>query len=293
MSGAAGGGTVSTGRGGRSRAGIPGVLLRIELLKALKRRAFWVTVGVFAAFNALATVDNVRSAHRYDWASYALPGAWSDILFGLAGPGTFFIAALMILLFAPEFSWRTGRQNVIDGLSKERLYAGKLMVLAGLVLLFAATAVFIGVGGTFFSPGDDVPGFIRSTDFSYLCGSALNVLLFGSAGLMLSALIRSSGPALGVLFLYVIVEQALIELMARGGETLRRLTEYLPFNLVQDLGNSLVHYPEALAALNADRAERGLPPVEFLEVEVMAIAELTYSAIFLLTAFVSMRKRDL
>ena len=274
---------------------IPSVLLRIEVLcrKAVKRRAFWVTVGLFAAINTISTVENVRNANRYAGVTYALPASWPDILTGLTGPGTFFIAVLMILLFAPEFSWRTGRQNVIDGLSKERLHAGKVIVLAGLIVLFLATAVFIGVGGTLFSPSEGGPGIIRSTDLSYLAGVTLNLLLFGSAGLMLSATIRSSGPALGVLFLYLIVEEAIIGLMSRGSEALRGVTEYFPFNSSQDLGDDLVHYPEELAAVNAVRAERGLEPLEFLDAEVLAIAALTYSAIFLLTAFLSMRKRDL
>ena len=82
-------------------------------------------------------------------------------------------------------------------------------------------------------------------------------------------------------------------LMMRGDERLRELTEFLPYNLVQDLGDDLAHYPEVLAGVNADRAERGAAPLEFLDVEVMAIAVLSYSAIFLLTAFLSMRKRDL
>ena len=293
MSGAEGGGPSARARAGRNRTGMVGVLLRIELLKTLKRRAFWVTWGAFAALNTVSTVESVRSAHRYDWASYALPEAWSDIVLPLTGPGTLFIAALMILLFAPEFSWRTGRQNVIDGLSKERLYAGKVMVLAGLVLLFLVTTLSIGVGGTFLSPDEGGPEIVRSTDLSYLAGAVLNLLVLGSAGLMLSALIRSSGPGLGVLFLYIIVEEGIIGLMQRGGEALKRLTEFLPFNLVQDLGDDLAHYPEVLARVNADRAGRGVAPLEYLDVDVMAIAVLTYSAIFLLIAFLSMRKRDL
>ncbi len=293
MSGATGGGTATRGREGGFRTGIVGVLLRIEVLKTVKRRAFWVAIGVFAAFNAMSAIENVRSAHLYDRASYALPGAWPQIVFGLTGPGTFFIAVLMILLVAPEFSWRTGRQNVIDGLSKERLYGGKVMVLAGLVMLFVVTVVSIGVGGTLFSPSEGGPEFIRSTDLSYLAGSVLNLLIFGSAGLMLSALVRSAGPGLGVLFLYLIVEEAISGLTMRGGERLRELAEFLPYNLAQDLGDDLAHYPEVLAGVNADRAERGAAPLEFLDVEVMAIAVLSYSAIFLLTAFLSMRKRDL
>ncbi|MDE0357553.1 MAG: ATP-binding cassette domain-containing protein [Gammaproteobacteria bacterium] len=37
--------------------------------------------------------------------------------------------------------WRTAHQNAIDGLSKERFFAGRVVVLAGLVLLFMATTV--------------------------------------------------------------------------------------------------------------------------------------------------------
>lgn len=56
-----------------------------------------------------------------------------------------------------EFSWRTARQKVIDGLSKERFYAGKAVVLVGLVLLFMGTTVLIGVGGAMLSPGGGGP----------------------------------------------------------------------------------------------------------------------------------------
>jgi hypothetical protein len=63
------------------------------------------------------------------------------ILGTAAGLGSLFTGVLMILLFAPEFSWRTARQNVIDGLSKERFYAGKVILLARLVLILMATTL--------------------------------------------------------------------------------------------------------------------------------------------------------
>ena len=172
----------------------------------------------------------------------------------------------MILLFAPEFSWRTARQNVIDGLSKERFYAGKVMLLAGLALLFMAMTVLIGVGGTLLSPGEGGPGFLRSTDLSYMSGVTLGMLVLGSAGLMLSAQVRSSGAALGILFLYLFVEEAMTFLMLGVGiEALRGATEFLPYNLVEDLVDDLTHYPDLLAEVNADRAEVGLAaPWRFL-----------------------------
>ena len=269
------------------------VLLRIETLKTVRRRAFWVAVGVFAAINTIIAVGNVGSARRFPSFSHALPESWPNVLSGLTSPTGFFIAVLMILLVAPEFSWRTGRQNVIDGLSKERLYAGKVMLLAGLIVLFVGTVLLIGVGGTLFSPSEGGPEIIRSTDLSYLGGLTLNLLFFGSAGLMLSTLIRSAGPAMGVLFLYFLVEGLIVGLIMRAGETASGLTEYFPANISEDLGDDLAHYPEVLASVNADRAELGRSPLEFLDVEVLVVAVLAYSTIFLLISFLSMRKRDL
>ena len=270
------------------------MLLRIEWLKAVKRRVFWVAVAAFAAFTAIPVVERVRNAHSDTNAVYALPDSWPDILGTVTALGPLFTGVLMILLFAPEFSWRTARQNVIDGLSKERFYAGKVMLLAGLVLLFMATTVLIGVGGMMLSPGDGGPGFIRPSDFSYMSGLALGMLVFGSAGLMLSAHLRSSGSALGILFLYLFVEEAVARLMLGAGiEALRGATEFLPFSLVEDLGDDLVHYPEVLAEVNAERVERGVAPLAFLDVRVLSGAALTYSAFLLGRAFLSMRRRDL
>jgi len=273
---------------------ILGVLLRIEWLKTVKRRAFWVAVAAFAAFTTLPAIERVRNAHGNPNAVHALPESWPDILGTATGVGPLFVGVLMILLFAPEFTWRTARQNVIDGLSKERFFAGKVVVLAGLVLLFMATTVLIGGVGTMLSPGDGGSGFLRSSDLSYMIGLALGLLVFGSAGMMLSAHLRSSGSALAILLLYLFVEEAIARLMlGTGRESLRSATEFLPFSLVEDLGDDLAHYPGVLAEVNADRAERGLAPLAFLEVWVLAIAALTYSASFLGRAFLSMRKRDL
>lgn len=271
-----------------------GVLLRIEWLKAVKRRALWVAVAAFAAFTAMPAIERVRNARRDPSAVYALPDSWPDILGTATGVGPLFVGVLMILLFAPEFTWRTARQNVIDGLSKERFYAGKVVVLTGLVLLFMATTVLIGVGGAMLSPGEGGPGFIRPSDLSYMSGLALGMLVFGSAGMLLSAHLRSSGSALAILLLYLFGEEAIARLMlGTGREALRTATEFLPFSLVEDLGDDLAHYPEVLANVNVDRTERGLAPLAFLNVGLLAVAALTYSASFLARAFQSMRKRDL
>lgn len=268
-------------------------LIRIEAIKAVKRPAFWITIGSFAALNAINVVDFIRTARRVEEFSFSLPESWPEISSILPTAGTLFVGVLIILLFAPEFSWRTGRQNVIDGLSKTRLYTAKVIVLAGLVTLFVAMVVCMGVVGNLFSPSEPSGEIFRAADYSLLAGCALTLLLFGSLGLMLSALIRSPGPAIGVFILCFLVEKSVIELMERAGDFTRRIAVYFPSNVAEDIGSDLAHNPEALARVNVSVTETGLEPFEFLDVEILVAIILAYSTLFLVTGLLSMRARDL
>ncbi len=272
---------------------IPSVLFRIEALKAVRRRAFWVTLGVFAAIIAGDVVSAVQVANVRANIAFALPQSWPNILKMPAYLGPFFLGMLLILLVAPEFSWRTGRQNVIDGLSKERFYAGKVLVSAGLVALFLVLPVVIGGAGTVVSPSESGSPLVRPTDFNYMIAYGLVLLMWGSAALMLAYLVRSTGPAMGVLLVYVLIESFIGEMLERASPVLDRVADHFPLAVHGALGDPLVHYPDLLASENAMRAERGREPLEFLDVENLIIAALVYAAIFLATGFLSMRKRDM
>ncbi|MDE2827146.1 MAG: ABC transporter permease [Bacteroidota bacterium] len=270
------------------------LLLRIEWLKVAKRRIFWVAIGAFSLFTAIPVVMGIRNAHIHPNAVFTLPESWPEILGTPSGLGPLFAGVLMILLFAPEFSWRTARQNIIDGLSKEQFYAGKVILLAGLVLLLMAVAVLTGISSTMFSPGEGSSGVFRSSDLSYMGGMALGILVFGSFGLMLATHLRSSGSALGILFLYFVVEELVAMLMLRSrSETFHAATEFLPVNLVDNLRDDLVYYPGELADVNSARAELELAPLEFPDVWVLVIVALAYIMVLLGLSLLNLRKRDL
>ena len=269
-----------------------GAILANELLKTRKRLAFWVTTGLFAVLNGGATVDSVRREMRDADRTFALPESWGGILAAPVDMGPYFLALLTILLVASEFQWRTARQNVIDGMSKESFYAGKVALVLGLAVVFFVLPLALGVAGTLVSPGENGPELIRDTDRSFMLGYALSLLMLGSAGLMLAMLVRSSGPAMGVLFAYLLVEQFL-GFFLRRFDSVREAASYFPLALKQTLADGRFHYPERLATFNASRAEDGLPPLEFLDHGVVVALALVYASAFLAAAFVSMRKRDL
>lgn len=263
-----------------------------EVLKARKRRAFWVVLVLFLVPLVGETVDNVLWELDDPTRSFSLPDDWIGIFAYPTNAGPYFVGVLMILLFAPEFRWRTARQNIIDGLSKDRFFAGKLMVLGVLVALFFALSVGVGGSAALLSPGDSGPTLVRGVDLSLFGAHALGLTLFGSAALMLAATLRASGPAMGILVVYTALEGFTAYLLNRF-ESLESISDFLPHRVFRTLILPGRHYPEVLAEINAERAAIGRPPVEYLDLGVLVAAALSYIAAFLAIAYLAMRKRDL
>lgn len=264
------------------------VLARIEVLKAVKRPAFWVTTGVFVAFCTLANFAPGSNAPRPTF-----PAAWQGIIEPAINLGPIFLAALMILLFAPEFRWRTARQNVIDGLSKEQFYWSKVLLLAALVALFFAVSVLIGTLGAIGSEGGSGGAFVEPTDLNYMLGLVVALLLWGTAGLMISALVRAAGAGLGLLFLYFICEQVVSGLLSSRSRVLDVIFDYLPAALFQTITDAELYYPVVLARTNMARAERGQDPLVYQDLWILLVAVAAYMVVFLVLAYASMRRRDL
>ncbi|MDE2783145.1 MAG: hypothetical protein OXK77_09325 [Gemmatimonadota bacterium] len=265
-----------------------GVLVRIEMLKAVKRPACWVTLGVFTVFNAIATLSSGGPSSQ---ASF--PDAWRGIIEPAINLGPVFLAALMILLFAPEFRWRTARQNVIDGLSKEQFYWAKVLLLVPMMAVFIAIPTVIGVLEVAPNPRGGGGGLVEPMDFNYMLGFVVALLLWGTAALMISALVRAAGAGLGLLFLYFICEQIVTQLLSIRWRALERFFDFLPAQLYQTITNTGLYYPEVLARTNAARAERGQDLLVYPDLWIPLVAATAYVVLFLGLAYVNMRRRDL
>ena len=273
----------------RTSIGVVGVLARIEALKAVKRPAFWVTTGVFFLFNAML----ILGARPRTGRAPQLPEAWRGILEPAMNLGPLFLAALIILLFAPEFRWKTARQNVIDGLGKEQFYWGKVLVLASLVALFFVTPVVIGILGVVGGADGTGSPFVEPTDLNYMLGFVAALLLWGAGAFMLAALVRAAGPALGLLFLYFLIERIVVQFVQAALQVQESILDFLPGSLYNTVIDEKLYYPLELARDNAGRAERGLDPLVLPDLWVPLVAAAAYVVLFLGLAFVSMRRRDL
>lgn len=280
---------------GRPRP-LAGVLLRNEALKLGHRPATLVTLGFFALVVTLDGGEAWYGARQSASRSFALPEAWTPVIAELAQVGLIFGSILLILLVASEFSWRTARQNVIDGLSKEAWFAGKVMLIPVVALL--VVGVQLTIGGGFALAGTDLSaagGLLPDRhQLSALGGVLLALVGYGSLALTVALAVRGTGASLGVWFLYVaVVENLLGSGLSRLGAWGTEAARWLPVEVFNQLASYLQHDPEARRRAARAAAEQGGPAPEAWPWEALLPAAVGWIALLLVVSFVVFRRRDL
>lgn len=217
------------GGGGARRAGgrveLISALARNEWLKTRKRPASVICLGLFAAVHGFAFASALRSE-----GGFALPGAWPDILVGAPPVAGLLGAILLVLLVANEFEWRTVRQTVIDGLSREEWFLGKLVLVPILLVLFLGTQVVLGLTFAVAGSGGELAGLLPGAEHCRtLVGLVLGFVGYASLGLAIAVSVRRPGASVGALFLWVLlVEELLASGLARLSGSLVPLARHFP-----------------------------------------------------------------
>jgi ABC-2 type transport system permease protein len=123
-------------------------LLQIEFLKLFTYTGFWVpalfwfilyilSLFIFTQINiGLPGSDNPLFTFPMVWNTTTWLASWFNLL----------LAIMIMVLICNEFSFRTFRQHVIDGLSRTELFLGKVSLIVvfaivGVILVFISTLV--------------------------------------------------------------------------------------------------------------------------------------------------------
>lgn len=191
--------------------------MSIEWLKLRKYRTFWVLLGLFALLfplwnslmaNNLLQMGGSKNGVNMVNAGYSFPEVWGNLGFW----GSYFIlflSILVIIITTNEYTFRTNRQNVIDGLARMQFFHGKVFLVVALSIIITAYFVLLGLCfGYHYSGGSTGlgTGLVSILYFFVLC---LNYMGFA---LLLSFLIKKSGLAIGLFLLYSLI----IENMVKG-----------------------------------------------------------------------------
>ncbi len=218
-------------------------LLKIEWLKLKNYKTFWILFilfiislfGINYIFHevfAQKELTNPTAAMFVGGPPFRFPQVWHTI--GYISGFLLFIPGLLIVIFITnEYSFKTHRQNIIDGLSRTQFIEVKLalcFILSMLSTLFVfITAFLFG----YFEGGAPI-SFEGSLNIAYFFIQALS---YTALAVVFSLLFKRSGVAIGVFFLYIIV----LENMVAG--FLNKYTNHIGYFLPLKSANSLTPFP--------------------------------------------------
>ena len=270
-----------------------GVLLRNEWFKARKRVAFWIALGFYAFFTAMNHVQPFLE--RSD--GFRLPDIWAAVFGDESAMLVIFAALTIVLLSATEFGWRTARQNVIDGLSKSQWFWGKSLLLPVVGLAYIGVHVLIPtvlalIRTDFLAAGGPL---VPLSVFQAAGGLGLAFLSVGALAFLVSLVIRRTGAALAVWFLWVgVIESGMLPgLVARFLPDYTGWLERLPWtnglSLLEFRSYDAPAYERYAAAVEA----AGRTPLPAVDPTWPLVTAAAWTVVLVGVAFISFRRRDL
>lgn len=126
--------------------------LWLEWFRLRKRLATWVIYMIFLTLTLFLFGAVFYSRHHGHLRGPYLgfPDAWETVLTGGAPIASLFGAVLVALTVSSEFEWRTSRQNVIDGLSRENWLFGKFLLIPAICVALYGTQIILGAAFAYF-----------------------------------------------------------------------------------------------------------------------------------------------
>jgi hypothetical protein len=193
--------------------------LRIEWMKVKNYRTFWIllaiTVVSLPAFNYTIydLTDNAFpkvQGQNLLGKPFSFPDVWQTVCWN-SGLLLLIPAVLIITLTTNEFTYKTHRQNIIDGWTRTQFINIKLFE----VLLFSVFVTLV-VFATCLVFGISVkhdPGVSIYKNARFVLFFFVEMLSYSLIAFLLGLFIKRAGLAMGAFFIYMILEQFAVALL--------------------------------------------------------------------------------
>jgi ABC-2 type transport system permease protein len=213
-------------------------LLQIELIKLWNNRASKILIyGYFILLTGIALIAAIKfdigpiKFHLAEQGIFNFPYIWHFNTF-VAALLKIFLAIIIVSMMSNEYTYKTIKQNLIDGLSKKEFIASKFLTV---VLFSIVSTVFVAVIslilGSIYS--DYTEWGIVFTDLRFLVAYFIKLVGFFSFCLFIGILVKRSAFALGFLILWQMFEgftRGMIRWKLFDGETTDAIMGFFPLN---------------------------------------------------------------
>lgn len=204
----------------------------------------------------------------------------------------FFLLLVIVSMVANEYSNKTLKQNLIDGLSKQEYILSKFYIIIT-ISFFSTIFIFLIslILGLIYST-DKSLGLIF-TDLQYFIGFFIKLISFFSLGLFMGIWIKRSAFAIGALIILYIVEGiiGLIISFSLSHETTTLFKSTFPFNSSERLIPNPI--PRLDFIQQATSQMGGTYSMDYNIPVFNILVSLIWSALFIYGSYALIKKRDL
>jgi ABC-2 type transport system permease protein len=275
-------------------------LLSIELHKLrYNRSAKVISIVYFILITFIALIASIEfkfgsvNFRVADQGIFNFPYIWHFNTY-IAAILKIFLAIVIVSMMANEYSYRTLKQNLIDGLSKKEFILSKFFTVIGFATISTLFVFIVSmILGLIFSDFNEV-GIIFS-DMEYLLAYFIKLVGFFSFCLFLGILVKRSAFALGFLFIWFIGESIVYGLMKwqlfKGTDIAENIAQFFP---LQAMSSMIVEPISRLNAIKTAASQLGEGFQKSYEVPVSStLIVIGWTIVFIWLSYVIVKKRDL
>ena len=278
-------------------------LLNIEFHKLKHNRASRVlTIIYFALLTSIALIAAIKfdigpvKFHLAEQGIFNFPYIWHFSTF-MASIFKFFLLLVIVSMMANEYSNRTLKQNLIDGLSKQEFILSKfytVVVFAAISTLFVFVVSLIL--GLIYSDYNEVA--IIFSDMEYLFAFFIKLVGFFSFGLFFGILVKRSAFAVGALLVWFFIESIFkgflfwkFRDLESTSDKVNQIMQFLP---LESMSNLIKEPFTRLNAVQSVAKQIGEDLSKDFSVHSYQIAiVLFWTFLFIYSSFRLLKKRDL
>lgn len=274
-------------------------LLQIEFIKLWNSRASRILIiSYFVLLTSIALIAAIKfdigpvQFHLADQGIFNFPYIWHfntyvTALFKL------FLAIVIVSMISNEYSNKTIKQNLIDGLSKKEFILSKFLTVISLALISTVFVFVISmILGLIYSDFNELS--IIFSDLEFLPAFFIKLVGFFSFCLFLGMLVKRSAFALGFLIIWVILEQLIFGLLGWqfvSWDTARIIKGFFPLEAMANLIEEPFSRLKSVQTVADQVGEKFVLDYHVHWYEVITV--LIWTAIFIYLSYAILKKRDL
>ncbi|WP_299161041.1 ABC transporter permease subunit [uncultured Eudoraea sp.] len=274
-------------------------LLQIEFIKLWNNKASRALIlSYFVLLTSIALVAAIKfdigpvKFHLAEQGIFNFPYIWHFNTF-ITAFFKLFLAIVIVSMMANEYSNKTIKQNLIDGLSKKEFILSKFLTVISFALISTVFVFVVSmILGLIYSDYNEIS--IIFSDMEFLLAFFIKLVGFFSFCLFLGILVKRSAFALGFLILWQVLEgfvRGMIRWKLFDGETTDAIMGFFPLNSMFNLIKEPFSRLSAVQTV-ADQIGEELALDYHVQLYEILIV-IGWTAIFVYLSYALLKKRDL